>query len=130
MIGGRATGLWKLQVDRLVLLGFRGVAEMPGEVKREFAAATGEVSLDQTGLGIVRAALTGEPAIAEFNGSELDASASWLARFATRRSLAVPIEREGTIVGVIAVSTTEPLDRTGRTWTALTTIAAELARSL
>lgn len=76
---------------------------MPVELKREFAAATAEVPLDRTGLGIVRAALTGEPAIAELDGSELDASASWLARFAARRSLAVPIERKGTVVGVVAI---------------------------
>lgn len=126
----RAVGLWKLQHDHLVLLGFRGAADMPDDVKREFAAATARVPLDQTGLGIVKAALTRRPAIAELAAADLGASAGWLARFAATRSLAVPIERPEALLGVLAVSTTEPVDPTAPTSATLTTVAAHLVDAL
>ena len=107
---GRAAGLWRLQETRLALLGFRGVEDMASEVRRGFAEATRDVPLDQTGLGIVKAALTGRPAVAELERADLQGSATWLARFGARRSLAVPVERQGNTVGVLAVSTTESLD--------------------
>lgn len=125
----RATGLWRVEGDRLRLLGFRAVADMAAEVKSEFAAATRAVTLAETGLGIVKAVVSNEPAFAEVDDptGKLGGSASWLVRFGARRSLAVPIRRAGRPVGVLAISTAEPLRPEEAAWQLLVALASRLS---
>ncbi|MES2788505.1 MAG: GAF domain-containing protein [Planctomycetota bacterium] len=103
----RAVGLWRLVDDELHVIGFRGHATMPVDVVDGFAAATQVVNLQQTGLGIVKAAVSQQPTVAllAISGGTLPGSASWLERFAAVQSLAVPIIRGGRVRGVLALST-------------------------
>lgn len=107
----RATGLWSVENGCLRLLGFRGVNDIPAAVKAEFAAAIREVSLDQSGLGIVKAAVSDAPALASRDrvAGGLNDSASWLERFEAMQSLAIPIRHEDRVVGVLAISTADRL---------------------
>lgn len=124
----RAVGLWQVDGDVLVQLGFRAVDDMPAVVREEFAAGTLRVPLAETGLGIVKAVLTRAPAVAKLNPSEtgLNASASWLARFGAVQSLAVPIRQDGATLGVLAVSTARTLAAGQREWTLMCDLAAAL----
>jgi phosphoserine aminotransferase len=144
--GARATGLWRLDrsspmkgeeryPESLVLLGFRAVPDMPREVASAFAAATARVPLSRIDLGIVKAAATGSPAAArvEEHGAHaggLGGSASWLARFGARQSLAAPILRGGRAVGVIAISVAEPFDAESPSWRLIEGLAEALGRFL
>ena len=125
----RATGLWRQAGDSLVLLGFRGVSDMPEEVKNEFASATAKVSLTQTGLAIVSAAVTGEPSSGtlEEDASSLEHSANWLVRFGAVQSLAVPIQAARRSYGVLAVSSANRIDSGDAVWKLLTRLATSLA---
>jgi hypothetical protein len=149
----RATGLWRISPGPLVcpsltdaerdqqsptsggsssanlsLVGFRGVIDMAETVKEDFASATQTVPLTDTSLGIVKAAVTHEPAIATLENVDgtLGGSATWLARFGAIHSLAVPIQNEREVFGVLAISTAEPLDRQ-TTWQVMLEIAEGLA---
>lgn len=107
-LGARAAGYWQLDQDteRLVQLGFVPGVGLDPEVARQFAAATGTVPLSQTGLGIVAAALTGQPAVSHVENLPADSgSGRWLRAFGASRSVAVPIRGEGAkIQGVFSVA--------------------------
>lgn len=125
----RATGLWQMASGRLSLLGFRGVPEMADDVKREFARATSDVSLDRMRLAIVEAVVTGEPCsgVLEEGSGDHDTSASWLARFGAIQSLAVPIQAAATSHGVLAVSSAHRIERGDSVWELMMRLAVALA---
>lgn len=128
----RAVGLWRVTGERLVALGFLAVSDMPTEVSRGFAAATAEVSLSQTGLGIVKAVLSQAPAIAleDPQTTGLPGSASWLVRFEARQSLSLPVIREGNVVGVIAVALPKEFAASSPEWQTIERFAAEVCPEL
>src|SRR5271157_892243 len=107
-LGARAAGYWQLDQEtaRLVQLVFVPGVGLDPEVGRKFAAATGTVPLSQTGLGIVAAALTGQPAVSRVADLPADSgSGRWLRAFGASRSVAVPIRGEGgKIQGVFSVA--------------------------
>ena len=106
----RAAGYWQLdqETERLVQLGFVPGVGLDPEVGRQFAAATAAVPLSQTSLGIVAAALTGQPAVSRVAELPADSgSGRWLRAFGASRSVAVPIRGEGgKIQGVFSVALT------------------------
>ena len=113
----------------LVQVGFRAHPDMPDNVRVAFEQATLRVPLEQTGLGIVKAAVSRAPALAtaDPHSGQLGASASWLQRFEARQSLAVPVEDERGVRGVLAISTARPLVPDGEEWRLLLDQAAMLA---
>ncbi|TWU11326.1 hypothetical protein CA54_01320 [Symmachiella macrocystis] len=125
---GRAVGLWQRQGDALLQIGFCTADDMPAETHDAFAAATKRVPLDETGLGIVKAVQTATPALADLDSQTtiLETSATWLARFAARRSLAAPTSANGSINGVLAVSTAKDLTPGHAEWDLICRLAAEL----
>ncbi len=128
----RAAGLWRLDGEQLVQLGFGAVAEMSLEVSSSFADATKTVSMTQRGLGIVQAAMTATPTVAQLDASEsgLESSASWLARFEARASLAVPIKSRTEVVGVLAISSTAVPVEGDPSWELMQAVAARLGDCL
>ena len=106
----RAAGYWQLdqETERLVQLGFVPGMGLDPEVGRQFAAATATVPLSQTSLGIVAAALTGQPAVSRVAELPADSgSGRWLRAFGASRSVAVPVRGEGgKIQGVFSVALT------------------------
>lgn len=128
--GARATALWRRVNDSLHLIGFRGVPDMPTEVREGFAAAVRNLPLTETRLGCVKAAVTGEPVVAvqEEQPHGLIASASWLTKFGSRQSLAIPVFSTETndVIGVIAISTPEELVPSDDAWRLLEHVAREL----
>jgi hypothetical protein len=109
-IGARAAGYWQLdqETERLVQLGFVPGVGLDPEVGRQFAAATATVPLSQTSLGIVAAALTGQPAVSRVAELPADSgSGRWLRAFGASRSVAVPIRgKGGKLQGVFSVALT------------------------
>jgi hypothetical protein len=105
----RAAGWWRLEGDRLELVGFSATEGMPEGVARRFAEATRSVPLSQTDLGIVRAALQGEMTVS--SAEELPpgtGSGLWLRRFGAARSVAVPIRGpSGAVSLVVSVALSE-----------------------
>ena len=127
----RAVGLWRVRQDHLDQVGFRAVSDMPEDVQREFAAATKRVPLSEIGLGIVKAAVSGQPAVAQVVGKPgLGQSAGWLARFEARQSVAFPVFHRGAVVGVLASSSTEEMQEGDRDWQLLWKLAAEIGAYL
>ena len=127
----RASGLWRLEKDHLVLIGFGWASDMPPDISSGFQAATRRVPLDQIGLGIVKAAVTAKPAIGRRDPQEsggLDGSATWIAKFGANTSLAVPIRQKETnqIIGVLAVSTFTLIEEGDSLWQTLIELADEL----
>jgi hypothetical protein len=126
----RASGLWRLDENHLVLIGFGWASDMPLDVSNGFQAATCRVALDQIGLGIVKAAVTAKPAIGRRDPHEsgLDGSATWIEKFGANTSLAVPIRQAATnqITGVLAVSTAAFVEPGDSLWQTLTSLADEL----
>ena len=117
----RAAGCWRLKDSILHLAGFGWAGDMPAEVSDGFQEATRAVSLSQTGLGIVAAATTGKPAIAQRDPrlTGLPKSASWIEKFEANTSLAIPF-REPTkqqMVGVFAISTAAFIEPHDALWT-------------
>ena len=127
--GARASGLWRCHIDRLMLIGFRAVADMPNEVRRGFVSATESVPLTETGLGIVKAVITRKSAMAYLDpgDSGLRASAGWLGRFECVQSLAVPILCAADIEGVIAISTPLELVPESEAWQMMLHVGERLA---
>lgn len=125
----RAVGLWRLAGDELHVIGFRGHPTMPEDVVEGFAAATEVVTLQQTGLGIVKAAVSQQPTVALLatSGGTLAGSASWLERFESVQSLAVPIIRSGRVRGVLALSTAYAFGPDHAAWLLTTRLAERLA---
>jgi len=109
-LGARAAGYWQLDQEtaRLVQLVFVPGVGLDPDVGRQFAAATASVPLSQTSLGIVAAALTGQPAVSRVAELPADSgSGRWLRAFGAGRSVAVPIRGEGgEIQGVFSVALT------------------------
>lgn len=129
----RASGCWRLENGFLNLVGFGWAADMPDEVSSGFQAATRHVPMTELGLGIVKAAAVGLPAIGRLDAasSGLQGSAGWIAKFAARSSLAVPIRavESGAIMGVIAVSTAANVEEGDSLWRIIVQLASELGRS-
>ena len=69
-------------------------------------------------LGCVRAAAEMRPVIAQDDAAQrgLSGSASWLERFEARQSLAIPMLRNGAVLGVLAIATVEPFDESSDVW--------------
>ncbi len=107
-LGACAAGYWRLDQDaeRLVQLAFVPGVGLDPEVSRQFATATATVPLSQTSLGIVAAALTGQPTVSRV--AELPAnsgSGRWLRAFGADRSVAVPLsDVRGSVHGVFSVA--------------------------
>jgi len=130
----RAAGCWRLHDEHLELLGFGSAADMDEAVDRGFREATRRVPLDQLGLGIVKAAVTGQPAIGRRDPTDnrLDESATWIAQFQALTSLAVPIRRANSneVVGVLAVSTAAIVHPEHPLWSLLIELADQLGEAL
>jgi len=128
----RASGCWRLQDGFLDLVGFGWASDMPDDVSQGFQSATRHVSLDQTGLGIVKAAVTEKPAIGrrEVDPSGLIGSASWIVKFEANTSLAIPIRsgETGAVAGVIAVSTAAFVEEGDSLWQTMHELANKLGR--
>ncbi len=129
--GARAAGLWRRASgeDRLALVGFRAVPDMPRDVSDGFAEAMRAPSLRETGLACVAAVVLRETQMGTLDAAEsgLPGSASWLARFAARQSVAVPFSGRGGAEGVVAISTAVPLRRGDSVWTLMHAVATVLA---
>ena len=110
-LGACAAGYWRLDPEgkRLVQVVFVPGAQLDPQVGREFAAATREVSLDQTTLGIVVAAIKGQPAVSRVEDLPADSgSGRWLRAFGACRSLAVPLhDPQGSVRAVVSVALTD-----------------------
>lgn len=131
--GSRAAGCWRLDSGHLKLIGFGWAGDMTLEVSEGFRQATRCVSLEQHGLGIVKAVTTNTPTIAlrdpELTG--LEKSASWIVRFDANSSLAIPIPAGKTdaIGGAIAVSTAAVIEEGDALWQMLVDLAQRLGLS-
>ncbi len=128
--GARAVGWWRRVGEELEQLSFQAVVDMPEEVRLGFIATTGRVAMSCIELGCVRAAVELRPVVAREDAAQrgLTGSASWLARFGTSQSLALPIIRDGLAIGVLAIATAEVFDEDSTTWRTMATIVAELSR--
>ncbi|WP_339732587.1 GAF domain-containing protein [uncultured Gimesia sp.] len=124
-LGGRAIGLWRCEIGKLIQIGFRAVAEMDEQVRKQFASFTQEVSLEKTGLGIVKAIIERTPTIGTLRVEEsgLQGSSEWLQKFGAQQSYAVPIIEGDQVVGVLAISTNCVHQEGDPEWEILTQIA-------
>ncbi|QDU09142.1 GAF domain-containing protein [Gimesia aquarii] len=104
----RAIGMWRCDNQgQLTQIGFRAVTEMDEHIRKQFTSFTKQVSLDNKGLGIVKAVVERKPAIGTLRGeSGLQGSSEWLKKFGAQQSYAVPIFENDQVVGVLAISTT------------------------
>jgi hypothetical protein len=105
-LGARAAGWWRVEGDRLEQVAFAAAPDMPEGVARGFAEATRSVPLGQADLGIVRAVLSGGPAVSRADDLPADTgSGLWLRRFGASRSVALPLrEGEGAVLAVVSVA--------------------------
>lgn len=130
---GRAAGCWRLEDGFLNLMGFCCAIDMPEEVDQGFRTATQRVSLDQTGLGIVKAAVSKSPAIGrrDANATGLIGSASWIEKFGATTSLAVPIFQANSmnVAGVVAVSTAAIIKECDPLWQSLLHLSQKLSQT-
>lgn len=126
----RATGLWRLEGEHLVLLGFRAVADMAPQVSEAFAAATRRTPLAADDLAIVKAFTTRQPTQGRLQAHDLPGSASWLQRFGAVESLAVPALAGTETVGVLAISSCEAIPSGGPVWTLMVDLTAAITPSL
>jgi hypothetical protein len=102
-LNARATGLWHVEGDALVLDVFAPAEDMPADVAKGFSQATQRVPLSLRDLGVVRAAL--ERQVVVSRAAELPpevGSGYWLRAFGAERSVAVPLN-EGRSVFSAAV---------------------------
>ncbi len=124
-LDGRAIGLWRCGQGKLLQIGFCAATEMDQQIREQFTSFTQEVSLENTGLGIVKAVIENDPAIGILQGekSGLEGSSEWLKKFGALQSYAVPIQEGSQVVGVLAIST-NCIHQTGDVeWKILTKIA-------
>lgn len=130
----RAAGCWRLEDDFLNLAGFGWADDMPHDVSEEFQFATQHVSIAQCGLGIVKAAVSRQPAIGRRDAvsTGLAGSATWIERFGASSSLAVPIMAPMTqdILGVLAISTVDQIENNDGCWQSLIRLASELGATV
>ena len=105
-LDGRASGAWRIEGDRLVLVALEPAPDLPTEVARGFEAATRTVELTLSNFGIVGAATTGRATISI--AAELPAEAGsgrWLRAFGAARSVAVPLlDDRGRVGGVVSLA--------------------------
>jgi hypothetical protein len=105
-LGARAAGFWWHAGDWLEQVAFTASPALDPEVGRAFAEGTRSVPLARLDLGIVRAAVSGEPAVSR--AAELpddEGSGHWLRAFGADRSVAVPIQdATGAVRAVVAVA--------------------------
>ncbi len=130
MANARAVGWWVRQEEDLVLVSFQAVADMPEDVRLGFAAAMARVGLSRVELGCVRAAAECRPVIAREDAAQrgLGGSASWLERFGTSQSLAIPILEDGQAAGVLAIATENVFDEGSFSWQLLDGITSALSQ--
>src|SRR5262245_14200077 len=89
----RAAGYWWHAGDWLEQVAFVASPAIGADVVARFAEATRSVALSRTELGIVRAALSGEPTVSRVEDlPEDDGSGYWLRAFGAVRSVAVPLK--------------------------------------
>ncbi len=91
-LNARATGLWHVEGDALVLDVFAPADDMPADVASGFSQATQRVPLSLRDLGVVKAAL--ERQVVVSRAAELPpeiGSGYWLRAFGAERSVAVPL---------------------------------------
>lgn len=129
----RASGCWRVEAGFLNLVGFGWAADMPDEVSQGFQNATRHVSLEESGLGIVKAAVSKRPAIGRRDAqvTGLGGSASWIVKFRANTSLAVPIHsmQKNCVVGVLAISTAAFVEEGDSLWRKLIHLSFELGRT-
>jgi hypothetical protein len=106
----QASGFWMVEGDRLIQAAFVGHRLDPG-VAHDFAEATRTVPIDRNSrLGIVGAAVTGQPTVSRISELPPDVgSGRWLRAFNAVRSIAVPlgistVEASPNCRGVLAVA--------------------------
>ena len=126
--GARAVGWWRRVGEELEQLSFQSVVEMPEEVRAGFMAATGRVAMSRVEFGCVRAAAELRPVVAREDAAQrgLTGSASWLTRFGSSQSLALPIIKDGLSVGVLAIATPEHFEKESPIWRTMSAIVAGL----
>jgi DNA-binding IclR family transcriptional regulator len=102
----RAAGYWWHAGDWLEQVAFVASRALAADVIAGFAEATRSVPLSQTELGIVRAALSGEPTVSRVSElSEGDGSGYWLRAFGAVRSVAVPLrDPKGEVRAIVSVA--------------------------
>jgi len=128
-IKARAAGYWRQVGDRLEQVAFSAIPDMDRLVASRFAEATRFVPLSSTKLGIVKAALSGQPAISRTSEPNTNphpsgeddsvteaASGYWLLAFGATRSVAVPLQRNtssgfASEVVAVALAENEPDDQ-------------------
>jgi hypothetical protein len=105
-LNARAAGWWRVGEGRLEQVAFVAAGDMPEAVASAFAEATRSVPLDQTGLGIVSAAVMGEVTVSRARDLPDDSgSGLWLRRFEAERSVAVPVrDLSGRVSRVVSVA--------------------------
>ncbi len=92
LLNARAAGLWTCQANRVRLVKFLPVQDMPEDVVTGFSEALADASFERVELGCVRAAATREVFTAWAERLPDDGgSGTWLQRFEAARSVAVPI---------------------------------------
>jgi DNA-binding IclR family transcriptional regulator len=112
-VEARAAGYWWVAGEWLEQLAFVPSLALPEEVAHGFAEATRTVSLAQSNLGIVQAALSGTVTVSRASELPDDAgSGYWLRAFGATRSIAVPLHVPGGPVrAVVSVALADtPLD--------------------
>jgi hypothetical protein len=102
----RAAGYWHLESRRLIQVAFAPGEGLDPDAARQFAEATRSVSMDQSGLGIVAAAVSGQIAVSRVAELPPDSgSGRWLRAFGAARSVAVPLSDDrGEVRGVFSVA--------------------------
>ncbi len=103
-----AAGYWRMdqQDQQLIQVAFVPGPGLDHQVGGQFAAATRSVALSQSNLGIVAAAVTGQPAISRVEDLPADSgSGRWLRAFGAARSVAVPVTgKDGNVLSVLSVA--------------------------
>jgi hypothetical protein len=125
----RAVGCWRYAAGRLQLAGFLAVPEMPADVQADFVAATREIALTETRLGVVQAIARNGPALnhrADNPKVPAIGSIGWLGRFQAASSLAVPLTQESELIGALAVATGGRIEPNDPIWRLVTAIAERL----
>jgi hypothetical protein len=104
--GASAAGYWQVMTDHLEQAVFDPAPDLAPDTAAEFAQATASVPLDQVKLGIVEAARSGRVVESRVSQDpQATGSGSWLRRFGSIRSVAVPIcDAGGRVRAIFAVS--------------------------
>ena len=91
-VNARASGLWRVEGDRLIQVAFVPGPDLDPEVAAQFVEATRSVPRDRLELGIVRAAHEGRVAVSIARDLPAEiGSGRWLRAFGADRSVAVPL---------------------------------------